>query len=114
MVSDAVDELAISIRTDGRRGDGQRIRVTVHFQRDLRIGTRVKPLIGVGQVNLGTHIAGLRIETEGETSYLADERLTVEARGLDDGRIADAKARHVFRTDEEPVQLPHDVHARRW
>ena len=95
IVRDGVHEVAVAIRTYGRGGYRERIGALVHFQRDVRIGARVKPLVGVGQVDLGTHVAGLGIEAQGEAGYLADERLAVKAGRLDDGRIADVKMRYV-------------------
>ena len=67
--------------------------------RDLGIHSRVKPFLRVGQIDLGTHVARLGVEPQGEAGYTADERLTVEARGLDDGWIADVKVRHVVLGD---------------
>ena len=60
---------------------------------------RIKLFLGIGQVDLGAACCGLGIETPGEAGYLADERLTVEARRLDDGRIADVKLRYVVLRD---------------
>src|SRR5205823_888962 len=79
-----VSTVAIAIRTYSGSGHGKRVRAAVHCQRDLRIHPRIKPFLGVEQVGLGTHVARLRIETEGEAGHLADERLTVKARRLDD------------------------------
>src|SRR5260221_10544531 len=67
----------------------------VHFQRDLRIHAWIKPFLGVGEIDFGAHIARLWIQTQGEAGYGTDERLTLEAVWLDDGRIADVKVRHV-------------------
>src|SRR5260221_108534 len=94
MVRDSVHEVAVAIYSRGRYG--KCVRAQVHFQRDLRIRARVKPFVRVGQVDLGTHVARLGIETEREAGYVADEWLTVEASRLDNGRIADVKVRYVI------------------
>src|SRR4030081_229845 len=95
IAGDGVDEVAVAIRTYGRGGYGKRIGAPVHFQRDLRIRAWIKLFLRNGQVNLGTHVAGLGIETQGEEGLLAGERFTVEARRPDDGGITDVKVRYV-------------------
>src|SRR6202043_2209032 len=90
-----VDETAGAVRLDRRSRQSERVEPPVHFQRNLGIGARIKPFVGVRQVNLGTHVAGLGIETQGEAGYPAHERLTVEPSRLDDGWLADVKVRYV-------------------